>query len=364
MNKNIAIGILAAVVIVGGGFLLMRTGDDTATPPKTTSDSKTPVKTTPNVTMTIGSPVVETISNFSASTSTVSVTGHVVPNGAPTVYWFEYNESTPAGSVNRTAQQAIGSGFASMSAPAFITGLRANTSYSFRLMASNSLGSASGATYTFTTNSTPAPKAASASVITRSASSISRTAATLNGQVSPNGWQTNYWFEYGTSSNFGNTSTTKTISNSLTSSSSVSQDLTELDPLTKYYFRLNAQNQFGTVNGSTLSFTTSGPLNPSAPAVTTSSASNISSESVRLNGAVNPDGADTTYWFEYSEDSLLGNIIGSGTPVQNLSAGTNKVSVQANVDNLNRRTKYFYRLVGRNQYGTTNGSIMSFTTKS
>jgi phosphodiesterase/alkaline phosphatase D-like protein len=184
----------------------------------------------------------------------------------------------------------------------------------------------------------------------------------VNGQVNSNGFATNYWFEYGKDANLGNTNSIKSIDASA-SLSNVSEALSGLEPLTKYYFRLNAQNQFGTVNGATLSFTTSGPLNPGTPTVTTNQASNITSGGARLNGRINPNGAETTYWFEYSEDSLLASLIGSGTPTQTVNAGTNAVNVQASIDSLSKSTKYFYRLAARNQYGTVYGSIDSFTTK-
>jgi hypothetical protein len=366
MNKNVIIGILiAAVVLIGGYFLL--TGNNTTSVDQSGSNTQTPVATSPaavnpapNPTLTLGKPIVETSATVSTSISTALVNGQVVPNGAPTTYWFDYGTTTALGSKSGSGQ--IGSGFNSVSAPAYIVGLRENTVYYFRLSASNNFGAVNGSIQNFKTNSTPAPKPAVPTVHSSAASNISRTTATLNGQVTPNGFLTNYWFEYGKDSNLGNTNSVKSV-NASASLSSVSETLSGLEPLTKYYFRLNAQNQFGTVNGSILSFTTQGPLNPGSPTVTTSQASNIGSTSAKLNGQINPNGADTTYWFEYSEDSLLGNIIGSGTSTQTLNAGTSTVSVQANVDSLSKNTKYYYHLVGRNQYGTIYGSIDSFTTK-
>ncbi len=301
-----------------------------------------------------------TSSNVTASISTALVNGQIVPNGVSTIYWYDYGVTTSLGS--KTTNGQIGSGFNALSAPGYIGGLRANTVYYFRLSASNNFGTVSGSIESFKTNSNPAPKPAVPTVHSSSAANISRTTAMLNGQVNPNGFQTNYWFEYGKDTNLGSTGSIKSLDASLTTSSA-SEGLSGLEPLTKYYFRLNAQNQFGTVNGATLSFTTVGPLTQVGPTVTTSQASNITNAGARLNGRINPNGADTTYWFEYSEDSLLGTLIGTGTTPQTISAGTSTVNVQASLTGLNKSTKYYYRLVGRNQYGTVYGGIDSLMTK-
>ncbi len=373
MNKNIMIGLLAIVVVVGGLYFLLRSNPDTTTTyentPTTTDNGTTPpavVDTTPQPStpaLTLSTPSVETNSNYSASSSTALVNGKVTPNGLSTSYWYEYGTTSSLGS--KTSAQRIGSGWNAISAPAYISGLKSNTTYYYRLSASNSMGTTSGATNSLKTNTSPAPKAANPTALTGDASAITRTSATIGGQVNPNGWETNYWFEYGKDSNMNSVSSVKTISASsaLMSANAVSEALSGLDPLTKYYFRLNAQNQFGTVNGAMHTFTTSGPASPSAPTVTTTSATSVQPKSADLNGRINPNGAETTYWFEYSQDSLLGNLIGSGTPTQTLTAGTNPTNVKANISGLNNDTKYYYHLVARNQYGTQNGSIMSFTTK-
>ncbi len=363
MNKNVIIGILVAAIIIIGGYFLFRTNNTTIVE-NTPNDTETPTSTTDTTGtdsgVTLKAPSVETSSDVSTSISTAFVTGQVTANGEPTTYWFDYGETSSFGS--KSGSGPIGSSFSAVSSPAYLIGLKANTLYYFRLSASNNLGTDVGATYTFKTNNNPAPKSALPTVQTTGASSVSRTTANINGQVNPNGFQTSYWFEYGKDKNLNNSSSAKSISAN-TSSKAVSEALSGLDPLTKYYFQLDAQNKFGTVHGTVQSFTTAGPSSSQAPTVTTSQASNIASTSATLNGQINSNGADTTYWFEYSSDSLLSTIIGNGTPTGTVSAGTNTVTVQANVTGLNSKTKYYYHLVGRNSHGTTSGSIGSFTTK-
>jgi len=259
MNKNIIIGVLVVIVLIGVGFYFFN-NNNTAVPVV----NNTPVNTTPvapvvqsTPTFTPGAPIVQTNQNNSVSSSTAELAGLVTPNGASATYWFDYGTSTAFG--NESSAQAIGSGYSSISATGFISGLSANTSYYYRLSAKNKFSTVNGAMYSFQTNNNPPVSAVKSTAQTNAATNISNTTATLNGQVNPNGFETNYWFEYGKDANLGNTNSTKSI-DSNASASNVSESLSNLEPLTKYYFRLNAQNQFGTVTGQVLNFTTSGPV--------------------------------------------------------------------------------------------------------
>lgn len=368
MNKNALLGLLAGVIIIGGGYLLIRNNqrapvaDQPAnTTPQTPSGQEpgtNPGGTAPSDTP--GLPTVITQQQSATSNSTAVLMGQVRPNGAVTTYWFNFGLTQALSS--KSAEQAIGSGYTLINAPAYIGGLQANTQYYFRLSARNSYGTVSGQVYTFKTNSNPPPQGTAPSVHTAAATSITRTSATIAGSIDPNESSTNYWFEYGTSTSFGSVSSIRTLG-SVSANANVSGGLSDLSPLTKYYFRLNAQNQYGTVIGQTLSFTTNGPVSPSAPIVNTTAATNVTNNTARLNGRINPDGAETTYWFEYSSDSLLGSIIGSGTARETVAAGTSNVSVSANISGLQKNSTYYYRLVARNSEGTIRGDIVSLKTK-
>jgi phosphodiesterase/alkaline phosphatase D-like protein len=362
MNKNVIIGLLGLVVLVGIGFYISSNNKEVVTPidNSSTNITVTPTITTPTTTQKADAPVVQTSLENGTSVSTASVNGHVKPNGASTTYWFEYGSTTALG--NRTTAQAIGSGFYSTPTPGFITGLKANTLYYFRLSAKNQFGTVNGETYSFQTNNNPAPKGVAPISGTNKATSVDSTSVVLNGQVNPNGAPTNYWFEYGRDTNFGYVTDFKST-NSGSSLISVPTPVSGLEPLTKFYFRINAQNQYGTVNGTTMSFTTIGPAVSSKPTVQTSGATNVSATDATFVGNINPNGSETTYWFEYSNDSLLNNLIGSGTPKGTLASSTNSQVVKINVNGLGSNTKYYYHLVARNQNGTVYGDAVSFTTK-
>lgn len=360
MNQNIIIGILVVLVVLGGGYFLITMdagsgdGQATTTPPTTQNPTITPPTAT-----SPAAPTVVTDTNVSPSNSTAVVTGKVTPNGAATSYWYEYGETTALGA--RTTTQAIGSGFVAIASPGYITGLKANTLYYFRLSAQNSYGTVNGTTKSFTTNTNPPPQGNAPTVSASAAAAVERTSATLNASVNPRGSQTTYWFEYGDSTSFGNTTSFESAGNDSVSTG-VSAAISNLSPATKYYFRVNAQNQYGTVNGATREFTTKGPA-AAAPSANTLSANAVATTTATLRGTVDPNGAETTYWFEYSTDSLLGAVLLKTTPHRSAGAGTNAISVEANIAELTSNMTYYVRVVAQNSEGTVRGDKISFKTK-
>ena len=364
MKKNTAIGLVLLLVFVLIGYYLV-TRNSVATPVATSTattsqntDTDTTTDTTPASTAP-AAPSVVTNSSVTASGSVAIVNGKVRPNGKPTTYWFEYGTTTALGL--RTTPQAIGSGYAYNAAPGYISGLAANSQYYFRLVAQNSFGAVDGPVFPFQTNNNPAPANALPSVLSVSSNAVNRTVATLNGQVTPKGYDTAYWFEYGTTPDLGNTTMSQSAGNGMTAQN-VTMQIQNLSPLTKYYFRLNAQNQFGTVNSQTISFMTTGPANATQPKVTTTAATTIGTTTATLVGLINPDSADTTYWFEYGDTANLSHVIGD-TSNGDIGTGNVNTTAHSNVTGLQSKHTYYYRIIARNTYGTVTGNIVSFNTK-
>lgn len=93
---------------------------------------------------------------------------------------------------------------------------------------------------------------------TSSATSITSASAVLNGDVNPNGVSTAAWFEYGTSPALSTYTTTASQSvGSGTTSTSLSQSITNLTSSTTYYFRIAASNSEATSRGAIASLVTS-----------------------------------------------------------------------------------------------------------
>ncbi len=362
MNKTATIvGGIVIIVLVAG--LIIYSNDHPTTTSTATSTSTTTGSTGTNTTVIPqpGLPVVIINTDVVTTDTTANVNGSINPKSLATNYWYEYGMTSSLGS--KTATQSVGSGFTVISAPAYITGLSKNTTYFFRLVAENQYGRANTAEASFkTTVGNSAPIGSAPTAKTLSASSITRTTANVNGQVTPNKSSTQYWFEYGKTADLGNTSNFSSAgSGSVVVPASAS--LSNLDPRTIYYFRINAQNQFGTVNGVVLSFKTLGPAVPSEPTAVTGNAVAISTSSADLKGTVNPNGLDTKYWFEYSTDSLLGSLLTNTTAQTSIGSGVNEISIEKSVSGLHSKTNYYFRLVAQNSAGTVFGEKMTFKTR-
>jgi len=351
--------VIIVIIVIGAAIYMTRN----PTSPQTIilqnpTTGTTP--TTPPPIQTAGAPAVTTSTTVTPSNTAAIVAGSVVPNGAFTNYWYEYGLTSNLGS--KTAPQSVGSGYVAIGAPYYITGLAQNTTYYYRLNAENALGTSVGTTYTFvTTTGSPSPVGGIPTIQTLAANNVMRTTASLNGQVTSNKDATTYWFEYGKTSDLGNVTSLVGVSATAVKSPA-SMQIIGLDPLATYCFRLDAQNEFGTVNGSILTFKTAGPAAAVAPSATTDSATSIHSTSATLRGTVNPNGADTTYSFEYSTDSGFSSALQtSDTAV--VKAGDTSVSVSATVTNLSTTTIYYFRTVAQNTFGIVRGGGVSFKTK-
>lgn len=95
-----------------------------------------------------------------------------------------------------------------------------------------------------------------------------------------------------------------------------------------------------------------------APSATTGAASAITASSAALTGTVDPNGAATTYTFEYGPSLSFGSI----TTVSSAGAGSSAVAESASLTGLSPVMTYYYRLVASNAGSTTFGTVSSFTT--
>ena len=84
---------------------------------------------------------------------------------------------------------------------------------------------------------------------------ITRTSATLRAKLQANSQDTDYWFEYGPSTSYGEVTGTGPLAGGA-SLQLVQKDLEDLEPGTEYHFRLVAANDSGTSYGPDRTFTT------------------------------------------------------------------------------------------------------------
>jgi hypothetical protein len=336
----------------------------TATPLAATStqQSDTPANTsTGGVDLPVPSaPIAVTNTTANPGEVFAIVTGTVNPDGALTSYWYEFGISATLG--NKTASQTVGSGFVATPAPAYITGLAKDTTYFFRLVAKNQLGTVAGNQYTFqTTHGVTTPVGSIPTIRTTLVSGITNNSGDVSGEVTPNQASTQYWFEYGKTGTLGNTTALVSVGDG-GASVPASALVSNLSSGTLYYYRINAQNQFGTVNGSILTFKTVGTAPMPVPVVTTQVTSPVGMTTATVRGTVNPYGVKTTYWFEYSTDAVFAAGSVKTTTQHTTGALTSTISLQADISRLTTKTVYYVRIVAQNAAGVVRGDTQSFTT--
>ncbi|MDH7497355.1 MAG: S8 family serine peptidase, partial [Syntrophomonadaceae bacterium] len=194
-------------------------------------------------------------------------------------------------------------------------------------------------------------------VSTQAASGVTATGATLNGTVTSNGGSpvTAYGFRYRPQ---GGTWVDVRVGSSDVSGS-FNTALANLSPGTVYQFYAWATNAAGTATGSTLTFTTaSGQV--TAPVVTTSPASGVIAKSANLNGTVvgNGGAALTGYGFQYRKkgaSSWTRVVVGSTDYAGPFTARLNGLA---------KATTYEFYAWAANSQGLSQGTVLSFTTKS
>ncbi len=188
--------------------------------------------------------------------------------------------------------------------------------------------------------------ASSPAVSTGSAKSITQTGATLTGTVNPNGSATSYIFEWGLAKNtYGALGHVHSAGNG-TKSVAAKATPTGLIPGTVYHYRLVATNRYGTSTGSDRTFKTSGHPPPGA---TTGPASGVTTSAITLTGVISPNGATTTWEFQYGTSANYS----SQTNLGSVAAGSAAQTVSYAVTGLAPGTVFHYRLVAFHSVGPT-----------
>jgi phosphodiesterase/alkaline phosphatase D-like protein len=277
-----------------------------------------------------------------------TLNGTVNANGSTTTVTFEYGLYTSYGKTI-TADPNPVSGTIDTAVSAIIDDLAPDTTYHYRVVATNAAGTTYGADMTVTT--LPIPPTA----VTNTASSVGTTGATLNGTVNANNDSTTVTFEYGLDTSYGTTVTADQSPVTGSMDTVVSIAITGLNTNTTYHYRVVAQNAGGTTYGSDMTFTTG----ITAPTATTNAASGIGTTGATLNGTVNANGDSTTVTFEYGLNTNYGRTVNANPGTV---TGSSDTAVNVTVSQLSPNMTYHFRVVAVNGGGTTYGADMTFTT--
>jgi hypothetical protein len=222
--------------------------------------------------------------------------------------------------------------------------------------------------------------------------SVTATTAQLQGGVYPNGSSTTYWWEYGTTTSYGQ-ATSHLPAGAGTAPVTVAGALTGLAPGTNYHYRLVAQNAHGTgpMYGYDFTFTTAAGPNstgngggttqtppnggtpqtppngggsstnhppitrPVAPAIGKPRISALAGSSAAVSASITPFGNRTSYYLAYGTTSKLGRRTGTGSASSMLTGSWR-------LRGLKPGKVYYLQVVATNGGGTRRSSMIRIRT--
>jgi hypothetical protein len=186
--------------------------------------------------------------------TSATLNGSFDPNGEDTHYYFEWGTDTSYGNTSAEPPGEDAGSTAGDTPVSFdLEGLTAFTTYHYRIVASNSLGTSLGPDRTFRTEAPLLPGVSPTTV-----SDVGRTSATLSAEITPGFGDTVYVFEWGPTPAYGSATDVSDSIGSDNEAHQVVADLTDLTPGTKYYARAVAINFGGTTHGAETTFVTTG----------------------------------------------------------------------------------------------------------
>jgi hypothetical protein len=176
--------------------------------------------------------------------------------------------------------------------------------------------------------------------VTGTADPVTATTATLHGTDDT---ASTTHFEYGTTSSYGlSTADVPVVGGA------AQADVTGLSPNTTYHFKI--------AGGQDETFRTA--PNPKPPTVADQHATAITTATAHFSATLNPNGSQTTYYFQYGRSTSYGNRSERIT----VPAGTVPLAVAADVSGLRPYTRYHWRLFASNAAGNTRGRDHTFRT--
>lgn len=257
-------------------------------------------------------------------------------------------------------------GIADVSVEAQLSGLAANTTYYYRLVASNAKGAEGGLGYgseeSFITPG--APRLGDVSAEVPPTEKVGQTSATLKAQVDPDSRETTYAFEYGETISYGTSIPIPAAA--IGSGEALVAATAEVSGLkigTTYHYRVSANNEFGTIVSADRTFSTLPPV-----LVENESVSDVASTSAMLAAVIDPLGSSAICEFQYvSEASFHTSGYAAAVSVPcptGLGEGEVGVPTSVQVLGVTANTTYHYRVLAINGLGSVEGADHAFTTQS
>jgi hypothetical protein len=302
-------------------------------------------------------PAVEALSTGPAQNVTATsatLTGSLTPKGAESYYYFQWGTSASYGNFSPAPPGFdAGTGNETVAAETQLSGLLANTTYHYRLVATDSYGTTYGEDARFTTAGPPR-------ITSEPPSEVGHQAATLNANIDPGERESSYSFQYGETTGYGS----ETAPGKLTAGEAFTPVVASLGGLklgAVYHYRVVASNSISTTYGPDQTFETV----PSALIEGTAATGVGSSEAV-IEADVNPLGSDTTVYFQYGtgpckpDPSQCTSV--PAPPGEDIGSGEAALTRSERLSGLQAGTTYYYRALAVNGLGTSEGRERVFTT--
>jgi uncharacterized protein (TIGR02145 family) len=274
--------------------------------------------------------------------------GTVNANNSTTIALFEYGPTATYGSEIIASQSPV-SGNTITTVSAMISGFTPTSVIHFRIKATSSAGTVYSNDQTLTTIATPI-------AITDAATSVTATAAILNGTVNANYSLTTVIFDYGITSSFGSVITASQSPVSGSVLTTVSAALSGLTAGTLYHYKVKTENAAGITEGSDITFTT-GPA-VSLPTVTTTAISTITTTTAATSANVTSDGGASVSSRGVCWSTLLNPTVTDSKTDDGAGIG----SFTSSITGLTSGTSYHVRAYAINSAGTGYGSDVLFST--
>lgn len=186
-------------------------------------------------------------------------------------------------------------------------------------------------------------------IATLAATSVTGISATLNGTVNPNGFATDYYFAWGTTTSYGNVTSTVSAGSGATDIP-VNAGIAGLIPGTTYHYRIVASNSEGTSNGSDITFI------GGQATVTTSAVTAITATTATGGGNLTTEGSST------STRGICWSTTANPTIADaHTTDGTGLGVYTSSITGLIPGTLYHVRAYASNTAGTVYGTDISFT---
>ena len=213
-----------------------------------------PATSTRSFTVTSVAPVVALAAASAVTTTGATLSATVNPALLSTTSVFKYSTKQDLSGSTSVGSTVTAAGAGTVTVTATLSALSPGTTYYFSIEATNSTGTSTAPTSSFTTVGF-APTAT-----TGSATSISSSRATLNASVTPGGLSTDVWFTLGQKADLSDGRKIEYRAVSDLTAIDVSVTATGLSESTRYYYRVEASNGLGSAKGDIKSFTASRPV--------------------------------------------------------------------------------------------------------